>query len=284
MDDENEGEAYQPNDEDEGEGEGEAVPKSVQIVDEGRTSDLGQERENEYKPRQSMMRDRKSTFEDWDDLPMGSFRKRRTSLLGNLMAEGRVSRGYSIGHLMLHLTKEQRERKDDTFALPPDDYYLMDEHDALGIFLEKPEQLPGTLIEQLQAQENKEKEEKKTSVGEDGEAKPEEPKEGEPPVDYVFPVARNAVELQNKLFITRNLRSYQENYDKTLVQGKCYYGEDEIDLSFLTSKPVTFLIMGKPGIGKTTLGAKLAEKMHSVHLNRKIVCIQLHSHHFFNNL
>lgn len=199
-------------------------------------------------------------------------RKRRTTLLGNLVTGGRISRGYSLGHLHLHLTKEQRVKKDETFALPPDDYYLMEEHDGLGIFLEKPDQLPGfsmddqSLIQRSMASVLSKAQEQS---GEGGEEVPKVEGTEEPvaPPDYVFPVQRNAVEQQSKLTVMRNLTTYQQRKaDRT--EGKCYYDEDEVDLSFLTARPVTFLILGKPGIGKTTLATKLAEKMHSVHLNR----------------
>lgn len=203
-------------------------------------------------------------------------RKRRTTLLGNLATGGRFSRGYSLGHLQLHLTKEQRQNKDETFALPPDDYYLMEENDALGIFLEKPDQLPGfSLFDQSRSMANvlNKAQEQSGEDGEEGGGGPPKSGDGtgieEPaiPPDYVFPVQRNAVEQQSKLAVMRNLRSYQQKKAER-NEGKCYYDEDEVDLSFLTAKPVTFLILGKPGIGKTTLAIKLAEKMHSVHLNR----------------
>ena len=38
------------------------------------------------------------------------------------------------------------------------------------------------------------------------------------------------------------------------------YDEDEAEQKYLTSKPTCFLVVGKPGSGKTTMAKKLADE------------------------
>ena len=37
------------------------------------------------------------------------------------------------------------------------------------------------------------------------------------------------------------------------------YNEDKAEIKYLLSKPVSFVVLGKPGCGKSTLAKKLAE-------------------------
>lgn len=80
------------------------------------------------------------------------------------------------------------------------------------------------------------------------------------------PVGRNAVELASRFYAERNLYSYLAN--TKIPNEKNYYDEDEVDLSCITQKPTCCIILGKPGIGRTTLAKRLAAKLNAVHICR----------------
>jgi signal recognition particle GTPase len=73
--------------------------------------------------------------------------------------------------------------------------------------------------------------------------------------------------MASRFYVERNLFSYLAH--ATIPTEKSYYDDDEVYLSALTRKPVSYLLLGKPGAGVTTLAAKLARKMNLVHIYRK---------------
>jgi len=80
------------------------------------------------------------------------------------------------------------------------------------------------------------------------------------------PVGRNAVEMASRFYMERNLFSYTVNTN--IPNEKNYFDEDEVDLSCITQKPLSYIILGKPGVGKTTLANRLAAKLNAVHICR----------------
>ena len=46
------------------------------------------------------------------------------------------------------------------------------------------------------------------------------------------------------------------------------FDEDEAEQNLLKSKPTCFLIIGKPGVGKTTLAKKLSQEWKTEFINR----------------
>lgn len=56
----------------------------------------------------------------------------------------------------------------------------------------------------------------------------------------------------------------EKNINYSLIDS---YDEDEVEQKFLNSKPTCFLIVGKPGCGKTTIAKKLAEEWRAELIN-----------------
>ena len=62
------------------------------------------------------------------------------------------------------------------------------------------------------------------------------------------------------------------NFEDYVLQDS--FNEDEVEHRFLKSKPSCFLIIGKPGVGKTIIAKKLAEDFKAELISGKYISVR----------
>ena len=62
------------------------------------------------------------------------------------------------------------------------------------------------------------------------------------------------------------------NFEDYVLQDS--FNEDEVEHRFLKSKPSCFLIIGKPGVGKTIIAKKLAEDFKAELISGKYISLR----------
>lgn len=60
---------------------------------------------------------------------------------------------------------------------------------------------------------------------------------------------------------------------KEFLKSKLIKKSEKVEQKFLKSKPTCFLVIGKPGVGKTTIANKLAKDWKAELVNRKILIV-----------
>jgi len=82
----------------------------------------------------------------------------------------------------------------------------------------------------------------------------------------VTPIGRNMVEFFNTVHTERNTQTYAANTKFPTISN--YYDDFDVDVNSLKKIPHTYILLGKPGIGKTTLAKKMAEILNAIYVNR----------------
>lgn len=78
------------------------------------------------------------------------------------------------------------------------------------------------------------------------------------PAIFIIPQAiRYSIHIVLFLKVTKIMESSLPEHGRTRLGDK--FNEDETELQFLRSKPTCFIIIGKPGCGKSTLSKRLSQ-------------------------